>query len=64
MRKRLLEILMCPECKSDLEVEIEETVVENGEEKIIKGRLKCKNCGAEFPIEDGIPNMLSPELRA
>ncbi len=63
MRKRLLEILACPECKSDLEAEVEESKVEDGEEIIVKGRLKCVNCGAEFPIENGIPNMLPPELR-
>ncbi len=59
MRRKLLEILACPVCKSDLEAE----VYEENEEEIISGKLKCKGCNAEFPIEDGIPNMLPPELR-
>ncbi len=59
MRRNLLEILACPLCKSDLEVDIKE----ENEEEIISGKLICKNCGVEYPIEDGIPNMLPPDLR-
>lgn len=60
MKRKLLDILACPVCKSDLEVEVLEEE-ENGE--IISGKLRCKECKIEFPIEDGIPNMLPPELR-
>jgi len=59
MRRSLLEILACPLCKGDLEVE----VTEENQEEIITGKLKCMECGEEYPIEDGIPNMLPPELR-
>ncbi len=59
MRRSLLEILACPLCKSDLEIEIKE----ENEEEILSGKLICKNCGVEYPIEDGIPNMLPPDLR-
>ncbi len=59
MRRNLLEILACPLCKSDLELEVKE----ENEEEIISGKLICKNCGVEYPIEDGIPNMLPPDLR-
>ncbi|AIY90121.1 methytransferase partner Trm112 [Geoglobus acetivorans] len=59
MRRKLLEILACPVCKGDLDVEVEE----ENEGEILWGRLICKSCGAEYPIEDGIPNMLPPELR-
>lgn len=59
MRRKLLEILACPICKSDLEVEVHE----ENEEEIISGKLRCKKCNVEFLIEDGIPNMLPPELR-
>jgi len=59
MRRRLLEILACPLCKSDLDVE----VAEENEEEIISGRLICKGCKAEFPIEEGIPDFRPPELR-
>jgi uncharacterized protein YbaR (Trm112 family) len=59
MRKKLLDILACPICKGDLKLEVFE---EEGDE-IISGKLICTKCGTEYPIEDGIPNMLPPDLR-
>ncbi len=59
MRRKLLEILCCPKCRGELDVE----VIEESEEEILSGRLICKSCGASYPIEDGIPNMLTEELR-
>jgi len=54
MRRKLLEILMCPICEGDLDVVVHKE--EDGD--IIEGFLVCKKCGVRFPIEDGIPNML------
>ncbi len=59
MRKSLLDILACPVCKGDLDVE----VTEEDQEEIISGELICKKCGERYPVEEGIPNMLPPELR-
>jgi uncharacterized protein YbaR (Trm112 family) len=59
MRKDLMDILACPLCKGDLEL----TVNEERDDEIIDGNLKCTKCGETYPIEDGIPNMLPPELR-
>lgn len=59
MRKKLLDILACPICKGDLRLEI----FEENEEEVISGKLVCTKCGTEYPIEDGIPNMLPPDLR-
>ncbi|RUM33858.1 MAG: Trm112 family protein [Archaeoglobus sp.] len=59
MRRSLLDILACPVCKGDLVLEVEE----ENEEEIIKGKLICKNCKVEYPIDDGIPNMLPPDVR-
>ncbi len=59
MKRELLDILACPVCKGDLELEVEE---ENDNE-IIKGKLYCKKCDESYPIEDGIPNLLPPNLR-
>jgi uncharacterized protein YbaR (Trm112 family) len=47
--KELLEILVCPECKADLDL-IEYKPDHHG--------LKCKKCFRIFPIQDGIPVML------
>lgn len=46
-------------CKGDL---ILESAQENDKE-IVKGTLFCRLCNELYPIDDGIPNMLPPELR-
>ncbi len=45
--KKLLEILACPKCRSEVELK---------EEKIV-----CTKCGLKFPIKGGIPIMLIEE---
>ncbi|MBI2767413.1 MAG: methytransferase partner Trm112 [Chloroflexi bacterium] len=59
MRHDLMEILVCPLCKSRLELKVDR---EEGAE-IAEGSLTCTGCGEIFPIEDGIPNLLPPDLR-
>jgi uncharacterized protein len=59
MRKDLVEILACPVCKSPLELTVEEA----NNDEVIQGKLSCKNCPEDYPIEDRIPNLLPPELR-
>jgi len=47
----LLEILRCPQCRSELQIDDEQT------------RLKCLNpdCSLVYPIRDDIPVMLVDE---
>jgi len=45
--KKLLEILACPACKGDIQLE------EEG--------ITCKNCSRKYPVKDGIPIMLIEE---
>jgi uncharacterized protein YbaR (Trm112 family) len=59
MKRDLLDILACPLCKGDLTLE----VFEENEKEIITGKLCCQACRECYPIEDGIPNMLPPDLR-
>jgi uncharacterized protein YbaR (Trm112 family) len=59
MKRDLMEILACPVCKGELEL----TVEQEDEKEVIKGSLYCKNCNETYPIEDGIPNLLPPNLR-
>lgn len=59
MQADLLDILCCPLDKHDLDLEVDE---EDGDE-ILEGRLICQNCGEAYPIEDGIPNLLPPDMR-
>jgi len=59
MKHELMEILCCPMCKGDLVLTVDET----DDKEIIKGSLFCGKCNEHYPIEDGIPNMLPPDLR-
>lgn len=59
MKRDLMEILACPLCKGDLVLEV---FLEKGDD-ILTGKLVCKSCPETYPIEDGIPNMLPPDLR-
>lgn len=42
--KELLSILACPVCKTGVTLK--------------GGRLVCGKCKREYPVQDGIPNML------
>lgn len=63
MRADLMEILVCPTCKGEFTLGIEQTeVLEDGREEILAGTLDCNDCEYVFRIDDGIPNLLPPEL--
>ena len=59
MRRDLLDILACPVCKSPL------TLIATREEagEVVDGTLTCAACGEAYPIVEGIPNLLPPDLR-
>ena len=59
MHRKLMNILVCPTCKGQLDLEVSEE--RDGE--IVEGSLSCKTCEESYPIEDTIPNMLPPSLR-
>lgn len=60
MKKELIEILVCPECRGGLELEVLE---EKGGE-VVTGSLHCTACNLSYPICDGVPNLLPPKLRS
>lgn len=47
----LKEILACPRCKGDLEIDE------------AHGEIRCRACHLVYPIEDGIPVMLIDRAR-
>ncbi len=49
--QQLLDILVCPKCKGDLELSPN------------KDGLICRNCKLVYEIKDGIPIMLIDEAR-
>ena len=59
MRKDLMDILACPMCKGELELTVDQ---EEGDE-VVRGSLFCAKCNERYPIDDGIPNLLPPDLR-
>ena len=54
-----MKILCCPVCKGDLELRIKK----EDDKEVIEGTLHCAKCNEDYPIQDGIPNLLPPELR-
>jgi len=54
MRRKLLDILCCPVCKGDLTL----SVTDENEKEILEGTLRCDACCVDYPIHDGIPNLL------
>ncbi|HOS82591.1 MAG TPA: methytransferase partner Trm112 [Methanolinea sp.] len=57
MKRSLLPILCCPVCKGDLTLR----VTLEDEKEIIEGVLQCPACGVDYPIEEGIPDLLPRE---
>lgn len=63
MRRRLLDLIVCPRCRDafDLEVFTVDAHTAAGEE-ILDGALHCRGCGAAFPVIGGVPRLLAPAL--
>jgi uncharacterized protein YbaR (Trm112 family) len=59
MKRDLMDILVCPVCRGELEL----TVTSEEDDEIVEGSLQCKECQETYPIEDTIPNLLPPSLR-
>jgi len=49
--KELFRVLACPVCKSKLRYNKDKT------------KLICTKCNANYPIEEGIPILLPPEMQ-
>lgn len=59
MRHDLMAILACPLCKGTLTL----TATREEAGDILDGSLQCAACSETYPITDGIPNLLPPDLR-
>jgi uncharacterized protein YbaR (Trm112 family) len=54
MKRSLMDILCCPVCKGDLALKVEK---EDARE-ILEGSLHCTACRVDYPIHEGIPDLL------
>ena len=59
MRRDLMDILVCPVCKGPLTLDV---MREEGDE-VVEGSLHCAACDERYPIDEGIPDLLPPDLR-
>ncbi|MFO7992385.1 MAG: methytransferase partner Trm112 [Thermoplasmata archaeon] len=55
MKRKLLDILRCPKCKGELELEVKEE-----DDEIKEGTLFCSKCDITYEIKEGIPDMIPP----
>jgi len=56
MRKDLMDILVCPACKGQLKLTIENEINNDVE----TGSMHCSKCLFNYPNSDGIPSLISP----
>lgn len=61
MKKSLIDVLACPICKGDLQLRVSE---ERDDGEVITGELYCPKCSYPYPIKEGIPNLLPPQIGA
>ena len=59
MKESLMDVVCCPLDNADLELSVED----REDDEILAGTLTCTECGERYPIEDGIPNLLPPDMR-
>ena len=54
MKQKLIDFLVCPTCRKDVDVKIQK---KQGSE-IIEGSIKCHECKDDFKITNGIPRFV------
>jgi uncharacterized protein YbaR (Trm112 family) len=59
VKESLMDIIRCPMDKQELELES----IQRNDDEVLEGRLVCTECSEEYPIEEGIPNLLPPDMR-
>jgi uncharacterized protein len=59
VRPDLLTILCCPVCRGTLTL----TTTKTEGTEIVEGSLACATCRVDYPIADGIPDLLPPDER-
>jgi uncharacterized protein YbaR (Trm112 family) len=60
MKRQLVDILACPVCKHH---PLELKVTKEDARGVAEGILHCPSCGTDYPIVDGIPDMIPPDKK-
>ncbi len=55
MKKEFIQMMCCPACRGELELEVKEM---EGDD-ILEGMFTCTKCRATYKIKDGIPYMIA-----
>ena len=65
LRTDLLDILACPVCRGALTLGAETIAPSDAPDagEVRTGTLTCSACNEVYPINEGIPNLLPPDLR-
>jgi len=59
MKRELMAILACPQCKDGLTLAVDGEDENSGE--VLEGRLDCLTCGRAYMIVEGIPDLRLPD---
>ena len=59
VKEDMMDIICCPLDKAELELDVEDS---EGDD-VLEGTLTCTECGEVYPINEGIPNLLPPDMR-
>ena len=65
MNTDLMDIIACPVCRGPLELRADTIAPSDAPDagEVLTGLLTCASCDEGYPISDGIPNLLPPDLR-
>jgi uncharacterized protein YbaR (Trm112 family) len=54
VKRRYISLLCCPKCHGTLSLSVAKEI----EDDVIEGVLTCRSCTRDYPIRNGIPDML------
>ncbi len=65
MNTDLMDIIACPVCRGPLTLHADTVALDDALDagEVLTGTLTCAPCAEVYPITDGIPNLLPPDLR-
>lgn len=59
MKRELMAILACPQCKDQLTLDVEHE--DQASAEVLAGTLMCVTCGRAYKIIEGIPDLRPPQ---